>query len=50
MKSMKKGNKELMANLNLPQTRLSHISESSDFSTLPECTSKLGYVGTCCVE
>ena len=40
---IEKRNKELMAQVNLCQTRLSHVPEH--FSTLPECKSKPGYEG-----
>ena len=38
---------ELMAKVNLGQTRLTHVSKSY---TLPECTNKRGYEGTFCIE
>ena len=40
---IEKRNKELMAQVNLCQTRLNHVPEH--FSTLPECKSKPGYEG-----
>ena len=36
-----------MAKVNIVQTRLSHVLESY---TLTECTNKVGYEGTFCME
>ena len=44
MHSLKNKSKEVMAKVNLRQSRLSHTK--LHFSTLPECKSKLGYQGT----